>query len=65
MPTRDEWRQVLGPSLTEKEVDEFIAGIQVIINQVLDEYFREEFEPDDDEPPRRSREWNTGDGSWV
>jgi hypothetical protein len=48
MPTNDEWRQALGrDDLTEEEVAEFAQAIRNLIAQYLDQYFRDEFEPDD------------------
>jgi len=47
MPTHEEWRRVLGDHLTDEEVAEFAEGMHAIIAQFLDEYFRDEFEPDD------------------
>lgn len=47
MPTNEEWRRILGNRLTDEEVAEFAQGIRNIIGQFLDNYFRDEFEPDD------------------
>ncbi len=46
MPTNDEWRQILGERLTDAEVAEFAAGVRTLVAQFLDDYFRDEFEPD-------------------
>ena len=48
MPSNDEWRKILAQDkLTDEEVAAFAEGIRTIIAQVLDEYLRDEFEPDD------------------
>ncbi len=45
--TYDEWRQILGPTLTDKEIDEFLFNLRRFINTFLDEYFKDELLPDD------------------
>lgn len=48
MPSNEEWRRILAQDdLTDEEVAEFADGIRTIVAQFLDEYFRDEFEPDD------------------
>lgn len=46
MPTNDEWRQILGPDISEKELDEFLVSLRGFIGAFLDDYFREEFDDD-------------------
>ncbi len=41
MPTRDEWRAVVGPKLTDEELDELIADIRRIISVYLDHYLEQ------------------------
>ena len=48
MPTIDEWRDLLADTgMTDKEVDEFVQSLRTFLSQVLDEYFRDEFAPDE------------------
>ena len=48
MPSNDDYRRILErPDMTDAEVDELHRGLQALISQVLDEYFREELESDD------------------
>jgi hypothetical protein len=43
-----EWRELLGrKDLTDEEVAEFVQDLQNFAGQFLDEYFRDEFEPDE------------------
>jgi hypothetical protein len=47
MPTNEEWRKALGrDDLSDEDVAAFADGIRAIVAQILDEYFRDEFEPD-------------------
>jgi hypothetical protein len=44
----EEWRKLLGrQDLTDEEMAEFVQDLRSFLNQFLDDYFREEFEPDD------------------
>ena len=48
MPTNEEWRRMLGrEDLTDAEVDEFVHGLRQFLGRFLDEYLRDEFEPDE------------------
>lgn len=48
MPSNEEWRKALGrDDLTDEEVAAFVRSVRDIIEHFLDEYFRDEFEPDD------------------
>src|SRR5262249_21710332 len=48
MPSLDEWRKALGrEDLTDEEVEEFVQALRNLLGQFLDEYFREEFQPDE------------------
>lgn len=48
MPSDEEWRRMLGqPDLTDEEVAEFVKSLRTFIRQFLDDYFRDEFEPDE------------------
>jgi hypothetical protein len=47
MFTNDEWREALGqPNLKDVEVEEFVTALRAFLGQILDHYFREEFELD-------------------
>lgn len=44
----DEWRKLLGrENLSDKEVEEFVRGLRNFLGQFLDDYFHDEFEPDE------------------
>ena len=44
----EEWRKLLGQeNLTDEEVAEFAQALRNFLGQLLDEYLRAEFEPDD------------------
>jgi hypothetical protein len=44
----DQWRQLLGrEDLSDAEVAEFVQDLRNFASQFLDEYFRDEFEPDE------------------
>lgn len=48
MPTNEEWRRILERAdLTDAEVDEFVESLRTFIGRVLDDYFRDEFGPDE------------------
>jgi hypothetical protein len=48
MPTNDEWRKILArDDLSDEDIAEFADGIRTIISHILDEFFRDEFEPDE------------------
>lgn len=43
-----EWRKLLGrDDLTDAEVAEFVQDLRNVLGQFLDDYFREEFLPDE------------------
>ena len=47
MYSNDEWRQALGrPGMTDAEIEEFRADLDVFLSKFLDEYLREEFQED-------------------
>ena len=42
----DECRRLMGrPDLTDEEVSEFLADLDAFLEQVLDDFFRDEFGP--------------------
>jgi hypothetical protein len=48
MPSNDEWRRLLGNSdLTDAEVAAFVRELRAFLGQFLDDYFRDEFRPDE------------------
>ena len=47
MPTHDEWKQLLGGNLSDADVEEFVKSLRTFLDQILDDYFRDEFGPDD------------------
>ena len=48
MPTNEEWRRILERAdLTDAEVVEFVESLRTFIGRVLDDYFRDEFGPDE------------------
>jgi hypothetical protein len=48
MLTIEEWRQILGPeNVSEAETEEFVKGLRNFLDGFLDDYFRDEFAPDD------------------
>ena len=51
MLTNDDYRRILErPDMTDDEVDELRDGLRSFTAQILDEFFREEFTPDDPRP---------------
>lgn len=49
LPTNDDYRRMLGqPDLTDEEVDVFRADLRSFANRFLDDYFREEFQSDEE-----------------
>ena len=48
MPSNEEWHRMLGrEDLTDAEVAEFVHGLRQFLGRFLDDYFRDEFEPDE------------------
>ena len=48
MPSDEEWRNLLGrEDLTDEELSEFLRGLRNFLSQFLDDYFRDEFAPDE------------------
>lgn len=48
MLSHEQWRELLGHEhLSEAEVSEFVTSLRNFLSQFLDEYFRDEFAPDD------------------
>ena len=48
MPNVEEWRKLLGRTdLTDAQIAEFIQDLRNFLSQFLDDYFRDEFRPDD------------------
>ncbi len=48
MPSNEEWRKLLArDDLTDAEIAEFVQDLRNFLSQFLDDYFRDEFEPDD------------------
>lgn len=44
----DECRRLLGRSdLSDEEIAEFLDDLRTFVSQVLDDHFRDEFEPDE------------------
>ena len=44
----DEYRRILGrDDLSDAEIEEFRTSLQHFLGKFLDDYFRDEFEPDD------------------
>ena len=48
MLTLQEWRELLGQeNLTDAEVSEFVENLRKFLGQFLDDYFRDEYAPDE------------------
>ncbi len=46
--TAQQYRQLLGrDDMSDEQIAELLTGLDVLIDSVLDEMFREEFEPGD------------------
>lgn len=47
MPTPDQWKSLLrGHDLSDAETEEFVRELRAFLNQVLDDYFRDEGLPE-------------------
>lgn len=48
MPSNEEWRAMLGrEELTDADISEFIKDLRNFLGQYLDDFFRDEFAPDE------------------
>ena len=47
MLSNDEWKALLGGTLSDAEVEEFVQSLRTFLDQFLDHFFRHEYEPDD------------------